>query len=748
MFGLLILLSILVSAWGASKLTFVDNLEAAFRSDASAFQQYEALKQDFALGENDLFVLIESQQPVGRDILEALAEFTLDAQLTEGVGGVVSILSLRVPDVGGEDLRPVIPLNESTEELSAETFQSALVHPLNLNGALLSDDLRRLSVRILISENGPGDQDLSDFISITDSLQTSFDQSVGTQPVKSSWSGVPLLRLDVIDRLVRDQFTLNLAGSVLGFIGSCLLLGSWRLAVLTSIPPMIAMIWLLGFMGHAALSFNVITNVLPVLVLVIGFADSMHLTFSWRRQAQLPSVNRNTAIERSVDEVGLACVMTTVTTAIAFLSLLINDSALIRGFGVSGVLAVFLTLAAVLITHPLVFALAIRFGFIRDRDLSAKRVTRLLDGAVSIITGIVFRYAKAVATTGIALTLLALWFYFPLDPRYSFLENVPDDAPIAQSIAAMDAAQGGTHSLDVIIPFDLSSDDTLSQSLEKLRRTHKTLEQTVSPQPVYSAWSIANTLGDPLPQNWRSHLREELLNDERDESNRFISKSRAEARIQVLVPDRGVEQTRVLAASVSEALSTLNQDHFMSGILLVSAVISDQMIKQLNWSILGTGILSAFVLAAVFRQPRYVGYAIVPNILPIVLTGAFLNIFGYGLQFSGALAMTIALGIAVDDTIHMLNRMRQCEKAGGSGIPAVSALADVGPVLVATSVILVLGIAATGFSDMPSISNFGLLSAMVIVLALLADLFVLPAIVLAFRRRWIPDNQRIGKIRP
>ncbi len=723
------------------QLTFVDNLEAAFRSDAPDYRTYAALKRKFALGENDIFILIESDDPVDAAILDAVSAFSLDAQLNEQIAGVVSILSLRDYDHRSGVFEPVLRLPEPGGDLSMAALQQAAVHPLNFNGSLLSGDLRRLSLRVLITEPAGNDRELGEYADIIRTLQADFERTVGAFPVDSHWSGIPLLRLDVIDRLIRDQAVLNTVGGLLGLLGCIMLLGNWRLAVITTAAPTVAVIWLMGLMGHLSLSFNVITNVLPVLVLVIGFADAMHLSFNWRRLAA-GSGDQQRAIEKNMVEVGPACMLTSATTAVAFLSLLINDSELIRGFGLAGFLAVALTLLAVLLVHPLALTLAIRFRFLDERVFKPRRVSRILDRAVAAAAAFVLRRFRPIAAASLVLSVLAFSLYMQVEPRYSFLENLPSNAPAAKTVRKLDTVLGGTQSIDVVIPFD-AGNGRLADSLKQLQTVHETVEAVATPHPVFSVWSIVRALEQPLPPRFHDRFREMLATGPARLRSSFIAED--QALLQIMLPDRGAPYTRTLAGAVEQSLAKLDQEHLMSGILLVSARISAEMIRQLTWSIFATGLFSAFLLALAFRRLNYVVYALLPNILPIIIVGAFLHLTGRGLQFSGALAMTIALGIAVDDTIHLLSRLRHHEQQAGIGIPILAALTDVGPALISTSIILVLGIAVTGFSQMPTVANFGFLSGLVIVLALVADLLVLPAIVLTFN---IPDITRKNAILP
>jgi predicted RND superfamily exporter protein len=137
--------------------------------------------------------------------------------------------------------------------------------------------------------------------------------------------------------------------------------------------------------------------------------------------------------------------------------------------------------------------------------------------------------------------------------------------------------------------------------------------------------------------------------------------------------------------------------------------------------------------------------SLVPNMLPVTLIGAWLMLSGRGIEFSNGLALTVAFGVAVDDTLHVLNRLRL-----NGGIAhfqrarVFAALEEVTPALVTTSLVLVLGMGGTLFAENKGVSDFGKIAMAVYVLALIADLIVLPAALAVFG----PRRGRQGKEEP
>ena len=119
--------------------------------------------------------------------------------------------------------------------------------------------------------------------------------------------------------------------------------------------------------------------------------------------------------------------------------------------------------------------------------------------------------------------------------------------------------------------------------------------------------------------------------------------------------------------------------------------------------------------------------SIIPNLFPIFAAGGVLYLSGYGLQFSSAVALTVAFGLAVNDSIHFLHRLH-LERMKGAYVDSVTrTVQTIGPVLMLTTIVLICGLAVTAFSGLPSLRMFGWLSGVTLFAALIGDLVLLPA---------------------
>ena len=136
-----------------------------------------------------------------------------------------------------------------------------------------------------------------------------------------------------------------------------------------------------------------------------------------------------------------------------------------------------------------------------------------------------------------------------------------------------------------------------------------------------------------------------------------------------------------------------------------------------------------------FRSLGVAFASILPGIFPVVAAGTILWLTGEGLQFASVVALIVSFGLGLSATIHFLNRLRLEERPDQDiGITVERATILVGPALILTSVVLACGLAVTIFSDLPSLRLFGWLSALAMLLALIADLLILRPTVMFIKR--------------
>jgi predicted RND superfamily exporter protein len=165
-----------------------------------------------------------------------------------------------------------------------------------------------------------------------------------------------------------------------------------------------------------------------------------------------------------------------------------------------------------------------------------------------------------------------------------------------------------------------------------------------------------------------------------------------------------------------------------------------QIVKDLAWSLGSATFIILFVLAVAYRSVRIGLISVVPNVFPLVATGALLVVLGEPLFIASVCAFTVCLGIAVDDTIHFLSRYEQMLAESADVNDAIrKTYLSVGTPMVMTTVILVSGFATVLMSDLPAHRTFGAMASATIGTAIVGDLVALPAMLATFGKRKEPS---------
>jgi uncharacterized membrane protein YdfJ with MMPL/SSD domain len=166
----------------------------------------------------------------------------------------------------------------------------------------------------------------------------------------------------------------------------------------------------------------------------------------------------------------------------------------------------------------------------------------------------------------------------------------------------------------------------------------------------------------------------------------------------------------------------------IEGLSALTAGESGRMIGELRISLLAAFVLALGLIAVAVRDRSASFAAVLPNLLPLVAVGALLHLGGRNLEFASAVSLTLAIGIAVDNTIHVLRRWDLAYRPGLSARTRVMrAYARVGPVIVLATAVLIVGFAQTLASPLPMTRLFGLVAIVMLALALAANLTYLPA---------------------
>lgn len=225
---------------------------------------------------------------------------------------------------------------------------------------------------------------------------------------------------------------------------------------------------------------------------------------------------------------------------------------------------------------------------------------------------------------------------------------------------------------------------------------------------------------------------------------RFISVDQSAVLVTARLPDIDASEILPVVDRLDKELGKVREAHpgyeiVVTGLPAIAARNSARLIDELNWGLVGDMFVIFIFLGIVLRSALPAATSILPSLFPIFATGTLLWFAGEGLQFASIIAITVAFALAIDSTIHFLNRFRlEEEKLGGGAGSETEALKrtvhHIGPAVVLTTIVLAMGLGVTMLSDLPSLRRFGELTSVCLFSSLLAQLVILPASIALYRR--------------
>ncbi|MCC5989574.1 MAG: MMPL family transporter [Pararhodobacter sp.] len=714
--GLVLALAALMAgmmlASAAMRLGFDGDLVRILSSPSPAFQRFEALEDDFHPFSADETLLLETDDFGLPERFDALDDILAEFHFLPDVAAVWSIF----------------PLAANTPDRARQSSAAWLdaLHAQDPAARMMLSADRGAMLVLLMPESAAGlSQEARD-----EALAAV--AAIGGGEIGASFIGLAASYRALEGALIAAQLSLAPIAVFLCLGMGWALLRSWRAALVIALPGLAAAAWLLGALALMGIPFDVIITLVPLLVLVLGVAQAMHLAFAIR-QAGENGLAPRAACEKARAEVGPACVLSTLTTMIAFASFALAGFDALDRLALAGLVGLALQLVAVLALTPALALVVGAAGSLPSQRHSGARFgplpasPRWLDAPAR--AGLrLLPWRRAVMLAGIAALAVALTGHLRIAPGHSLDEHLLRGGEVARAEDRIRDRLPGTGQVFVTVqavePGPLLSEAEQSRLLMAL--------ETVAPEDQSHEQTVAR-LADALARAADSGgadpplLRRVMAGD---------GSARAIPLIAPLAPDAAVAAAEASAREARLVAAGIDGMAALTGLSHLAAIEVPRMVEALRRGLLMTIVMIVALIGMITRSLWLALAALVANAVPVLGVEAVLWMAGQPLTMTAAVALTIAFGIAVDDTLHLLNRWR-IERAHAPRHALVRAVRAVARPIVGSTALILAGLAATQISALPSVATFGLIVMLSMLAALVATLMVLPA--------FLPADARAGK---
>lgn len=590
-----------------------------------------------------------------------------------------------------------------------------------------------------------------------DSVTKAIEQNLEDSGLKYVLSGVPVIRTGYVDKIRSELIWFIVSAVVLTLLVMFLLYRNWWSMLLPFLGVGLGIVWTMGFMGMVGKTLDMVANLLPSIIFVVAISDVVHL-FTRYQQELHKGLSRKEAMKATLQEIGVALFLTSFTTAIGFASLLVSPLPPIKEFGLvaaAGVIFAFL-IAIVLIPNALMLIPAEKVRssrgagnvggwekFLLRIHWWVKANGRLVFVAFAIVIGVGIFGASRIS----------------LDTY--LLDDIGRRDPVRQSMEFFEENFYGARAFEMaIVPREGHSMTDL-KVVKELEKVEDYLHSKERISPFFSIVSFLKT-ANKMSKGGRTAKFE--VPDEQDKIDEFVglgyagpaekvldmamTRDQRLGRLSARLGDIGTYRFEALEDSLAHFYRTRVDTSTFAYHLTGSGIITDQNTVYLrqglfNGLALAFGLIS-ILMGLLFRSWRMMLIGIVPNVIPLLLTAGIMGFMGLNLRASSSIVFLVAFGIAVDDTIHFLSRLR-IELREGRDIETalMNTTTGTGKALILTTLILLAGFVYLLTSDFGGTYIVGLFTGLTLLLALLSDLLLLPVLV-----RWSGIGRKKGRSGP
>lgn len=710
-------------------------------------------------GDPDLELLLEMEEVFGTDefiviafsgedifspkVLQMIERITNRIRNMENIEGVLSLSNAMMVEDRPEGFGayPFVP-KESFSSHVPDSKKKEIVANRLYDRWIVSEEGKITAIMVWISP--VGNDDTARWAIVHEVNQIIDDEK---DQRKFHIYGLPVYQKAIIDSMLRDQYYLT---STVFFIIGLILYAMFRDMKLIIIPFIlisICSLWSLGLLVFCGSTLNYVTNILPIVLLIVCICGAVHIMTHYK-EVSGQAADKISAIKSVISSIGIPILLTGVTTSVGFISLASNGIKPVRDFGVFTGIGVLWAVMLSLTILPLIMSV---LNF-KSSTVGNQSDSLLMDRILQWIGEITFKWKYAILILSIGGVAVAVAGMMKIEVRQDIVSMLKNTAALDEADMFVDTHMAGSCEFDILV--EAEGDYALLEPVNMRRieiiqqragREVPFFRKTVSILDILKEMNQAINDNDPsyyrIPDSKEEAL--ELLeisfsDDGSVDLSSLINDDYTKARIRMFSEsgDNSHEANDAMDAYAKIAREENGSDFKVAfaGRPKVFFNMVDSLIAAMIKSFSLAFAVIFIIMIVVFRSFMIGIVSMIINIIPAIITFGIIGWLNIPLNLMTAMVPSIAIGIAVDDTIHLIWRLKKEIQIDGDYNGAIlRSLRSVGKPIITTSLVISAGFAVFYFSELVLVTQFGLLTISTVIAALVADLFLGPVLFLIFR---------------
>ena len=690
-------------------------------------------------GGNEMgMIVLESDNVFKNDLLKHVKQITDSLKITHGVSTVTSltnILDIKSTEEGIEIGKLVDDYNLPESQSQLDSLKSYVFSKEMYKGAIVSEDGTATVIMFTLLPDADKQAVAKEIKEKTEALNL---------PEIIYFGGLPFMVNDVSDLIISDIVWLL----PIVFIVIALILyfsfKSLRGVLMPLLTAGIAVIWTIGIMVTAGHELTIILNIVPIILLAVGSAYTIHVINSFNVSK---TTDINQTIIKALGYVIIPVVLAAVTTAIGFVSFVLGAYlTMIRDFGIFTAIGVMVSLILAIFFVPALTSVFSKNDNKKTADLTEKK-TILSHVILQPLSNLLFKHPKYIFSIWGILMVISIVGMFLIKTSTNMADYFKKDNPTRISEDLMQKKFGGSFPVFVVFDGDVQSPEVLKTMIktEQFMKQDPNISITQSVADLIEQMNDAMLEGKKIPDDRTKIEQLWFLLDGQDIMPQLVSEDLDRGIIQskfASVENKEIEAFTKKMQQFIEENSNENCKIELTGMPSVYVRLNDSLIKSQFSSLLIALVLVVLIVGLIFRSFSKGIYATIPIIATILVLFGFMGFTGIPLDIATVLVGSIALGIGIDYSIHFISGFNAHLKENGDAEKAIEkTLLSSGKAIIINVTSVAAGFLVLLFSQLVPLQNFGLLVAISMFGSGLGSLTLLPVIlILANRKRKIIAN--------
>tara|TARA_B100001564_G_scaffold310871_1_gene282811 strand:+ start:72 stop:2294 length:2223 start_codon:yes stop_codon:yes gene_type:complete len=715
-------------------------------------EYYNGFKKTFGEDGNVFAVGLKDSSIFQLENFKAYQKLTQEVKDINGVKGALGLSSLQILKKNTKDKNFQFVSIFNKPLSSQEELDSLIDFTLNqkfYKGKIFNDDgaitlLITIDKKILNSDRR--DALMENLIGRGNEFQLNTN-------IKLHYAGLPYSRYTIANN-VKDELSLLLVASLaVTALILFIFFRSWDAVLIPVFIIGIVVVWIFGSLALFGYKITLLSGLLPPLIVVIGIPNCVYMLNYYHYSFENHKDKRD-AFKNVIKTIGLITLITNLTTAVGFLVLSTTDIKILTEFGIIAGINVVATFFVSIFLLPTAYIYLPAPKKSQTDYLNYNFINKLISSFIYIS----FNHKKAVFLFFTSIFVISIYGITKVKSISYIVDDVPAESSLMKDLKFFEKNFSGVMPLEIVVDTKIKRGVQNLNTLKKVDRLENFLSDksyVSSPISIVSfvkasrqAYYNNNPFYYSMPNNRDKNfiLRyiadgyQSNISEEDNISKSFVDSTGQKIRISLNVSDLGSFKldsivSNIIKPKIDEIFSKSKSEVMLTGTTLTFIKGINFLIENLLQSMLLAFFIISLIMSALFRNIKMVIISLIPNIIPLLIAGGIMGFLAIPLKPSSALVFSIVFGISVDYSIHFLAKFKNELVHNSLNDSILKTISQTGKSMVFTSFILFFGFIIFAFSNFGGTIVLGVLTSIILFVAMITNLTLLPSIILHFYKK-------------